>query len=179
VADLRKLMSRAERGDATALPELREFFKNPDLVELTGNLASHAEKSLVRVCYGDNLLAKEGLTRKLDSLRADLAGANPTPLERLLVERVVAGWLQLSHLEATYYGKESMPLDLAMHYQRCLTLAEKRYLVAIKMLAQVRKVLGLAFDVPRAVDGTVASGTFLPLVCRAANAPVNGELPGG
>ena len=87
----------------------------------------------------DEALAKS-LTRKLDLLRDELAGPNPTPLERLLVERIVACWLHLHHLEATYSGKEGMSLALGSYYQRSITSAQKRYLVAIKTLALVRKL---------------------------------------
>ncbi len=171
VAELRKLMQRAQRGDKTALPALEGLFRNPEFIELVGgNLARNAQAALIGAYCGNDLLAKEGLTRNMEALRAELTGATSTPLERLLVERVVTCWLQLSHLEAIYYGQKSMSLPLAMHYQRCITLAHKRYLSAIKMLAQVRKVMGLAFDVPRA-GGATAPPATLPLVRRAANGP--------
>jgi hypothetical protein len=75
-----------------------------------------------------------------DLLRDELAGPNPTPLKRLLVERIVACWLHLHHLEAIYSGKESMSLDLGSYYQRSISSAQKRYLAAIKTLAVVRKL---------------------------------------
>jgi hypothetical protein len=53
--------------------------------------------------------------------KAELAGPRPAPLERLLAERVVACWLHLHHLEAIYYGKDGMVLELARHYQRCIS----------------------------------------------------------
>jgi hypothetical protein len=73
-------------------------------------------------------------------MRSELAGASPTPLERLLVERVVACWLHLHHLEIGYSAQESMSLELGAYYQRCLSSAQKRYLAAIKTLALVRKL---------------------------------------
>jgi hypothetical protein len=147
------------------------------MVELTGNLARRAQETLVAKMCDKNLLMKEGLNRKMEAMRTDLTGANPSPLVRLLVEQVVACWLHLAHLEANYYGRDSMPLPLAMHYERTMTLAQKRYLASIKMLAQVRKVGGLAFDVPQARGATAVPATLLPLVRRAANGPNAGELP--
>jgi hypothetical protein len=138
--EVQQLIERAQRGDEKTLPVLRELLKQPYLVEVCGNLAAHAEHALIGKFSGNNLAVSEGLRRKLDSLRAELAGPTPTPLERLLVERVVACWLHLHHLEAVYAGKESMALELGAYYQRSISSAQKRYLAAIKTLALVRKL---------------------------------------
>src|SRR5262245_29967602 len=139
--ELRALTDRAQKGDKTALPALRELLKEPAAVDLLGgDLAKQAQLTLVTKFSGQNLLFKESLTRKLDLLRDELAGPNPTPLERLLVERVVACWLHLHHLETIYAGKESMSLELGSYYQRSISSAQKRYLAAIKTLALVRKL---------------------------------------
>lgn len=39
-----------------------------------------------------------------------------------------------------YANKDSMPLELASHYQRSLDRAHKRYLFALKTLTVVRKL---------------------------------------
>ena len=83
------LTDRAQRGDATALAGLEDFLKRPEFLEQAGNLALIAQDKLVAKYCDKNLLVKEGLTRKMEALSLELAGANPTPLERLLVERVV------------------------------------------------------------------------------------------
>jgi hypothetical protein len=139
--DLQALVHRAENGDQTALPELRELLKLPGAVDLLGSdLARRAQETLITKFSGQNLLFRESLSRKLDLLRADLAGPTPTPPERLLVERVVSCWLHLHHLEMIYAQKESMDLELGAYYQRSLSAAQKRYLAAIKTLALVRKL---------------------------------------
>jgi hypothetical protein len=138
--ELTKLLERAQGGDKTTLPALRELLKQPHIVEACGNMAAHAEHTLIRKFSGKDLAVNEGVRRKMESLRAELAGASPTPLERLLVERIVACWLHVYHLEATYAGKESMTLELGAYYQRSLSAAHKRYLSAIKALAVVRKL---------------------------------------
>jgi hypothetical protein len=138
--ELRKVLERAQRGDETTLPALRELLKEPHMVEACGNLAAHAETALIRKFAGKDLAVSEGLRRKLGCLRAELAGPTPTPLERMLVGRVVACWLHLYYLEAVYAGKDGMSLDLAQHYQRCIDRAHKRHLSAIKTLALVRRL---------------------------------------
>lgn len=107
---------------------------------LGGNLAREAVRTLVNAHAGNNLLVREAVTKKLDELRAELLGPAPTALERLLVERVAATWLHLHHLEAVYAGKGSMALTLAAYYQKAITAAQKRYLAAIKGLAEVRRL---------------------------------------
>ena len=73
-------------------------------------------------------------------LRDELAGTAPTPIERLVVERIVACWLQLHQLELSYGAQASMANELATYYQRSIDRAQKRYLAAIKALAYVRRL---------------------------------------
>jgi hypothetical protein len=139
--ELLDLSDRAQKGDKTAMPALQEYLKNPAFVEaLGGDLAKQAQLTLISKFSGRNLLFKETLTRKLDLLRDELAGPSPTPLERLLVERIVACWLHLHHLEAVYANKDNMSLALGTYYERSISTAQKRYLAAIKTLALVRKL---------------------------------------
>jgi hypothetical protein len=139
--ELQKLVERAQRGDEAALPSVRELLKLPAAVDaFGGDLAREAQRILIGKFSDKNLLLRESVQRKLELLRAELAGASPTPLERLLVERVVACWLHLHHLEVIYAGKESMSLELGAYYQRSLSAAQKRYLSAIRTLALVRKL---------------------------------------
>lgn len=135
------LADRAQRGDQSAIPALRERLRNPEVIDvLGGNVAQNAMDAIVRTYAGKNLLVQESVARKLEQMRAELGGENPSPLERLLVERIVATWLHLAHLEAVYAGKESMALELASYYQRAINAASKRHLSAIKTLAVVRKL---------------------------------------
>jgi hypothetical protein len=139
--ELRKFLKRASEGDASTLPALRKFLGNLAAVDaFGGDLAKVAQRGLVAKFAGEDLLLKEAVTRKMELLRAELAGPNPSALERLLVERVVACWLHLHHLEAIYSQQESVRLDHATYYQRSLSAAQKRYLGAIKALAVVRRL---------------------------------------
>jgi hypothetical protein len=139
--ELLALTDRAQGGDKSALPALRELLADPTFVDLLGgDLAKQAQLTLIDKYSGQNLLVKETLARKLDLMRAELAGDKPTPLERLLADRVEACWLHLHHLEAVYAGKGSMSLELGSYYQRSISAAQKRYLAAIKTLALVRRL---------------------------------------
>jgi hypothetical protein len=139
--EIQGVLARAQAGDATAVPDVRALLARAGAADmLGGNLAREAVRALVDAYAGANLLLREALTRKLDEMRAELCGPNPTALERLLVERVVTTWLHLHHLEALYAGKKDMSLTQANYYQRAITAAQKRHVAAIKGLAEVRKL---------------------------------------
>src|SRR4051812_8117097 len=101
VDELRGLLDRARRGDADALPALRAALdEHPGIWRHCGDLAAHAERAWIALAAGPDLLLREALGRRLTALKADLAGTNPTPLERLLVDRVAATWLQVAYADA-------------------------------------------------------------------------------
>jgi hypothetical protein len=140
--ELRRLVNRAQAGDAAVLSTLRRLLGNPEAVDmLGGNLATQAQSQLIKKFADKNLLFAEAIPRKLDQLRQELAGPNPSALERLLVERIVSCWLFLHHLE-TIYGSAagSLSLDQGNYYQRSIGRAQKNYLAAIKALATIRRL---------------------------------------
>jgi hypothetical protein len=73
-------------------------------------------------------------------MRKELSGPNPTPLEKLLVQRVVATWLQVQHAELAFSEAEGISLALGDYYQRRMDHAHRRHLTAIRTLATVRKL---------------------------------------
>jgi hypothetical protein len=155
VPDAAAIVDRARKGDTTALPALRVLLQDPAAVDrLGGDLARQAELALVHAAAGQNLALREALTRKLDLLRAELAGPAPAPLERLLVSRVVACWLQLHHADMVLH-QQNFTLAQAEHHERKRDRAHKRYLSAIKTLALVRK-LALPFLQVNVVNNATA-----------------------
>ncbi len=142
--DVRQLLDRAGRGDQTCLPALRQLLDTrPDIWRTLGDLARHAELSLLRLVAGANLLAHETTQRRLQELKAELAGPVPTPLERLLVDRIGVCWLMVHglDLELARMDKGQAAGPLGVSVQRRLDSAQKRYLAALKQLALVRKLL--------------------------------------
>jgi hypothetical protein len=144
VAQARALLPRVNAGDHKARAALRELLDGaPDLWLSVGNLASQAEQSMIAMAAGDNAVFKEAIERKLRKLRRELAGSEPAPLECLLVDRVVAGWLALSYAEASYHQAQRNGLDWtdSEYMQRRIDRAQRRYLAAIRTLATVRRLL--------------------------------------
>jgi hypothetical protein len=141
VDEIKAVVRRAEKGDESAVPELQQLLACPEgVMALGGDLARRAEETLLAAFCGKNLCVREAVTRKMADLRAELCGPNSSPVERLVAERAVACWLHLYHAEYAYASKETMSLELAQHYQKCIDRAHRRYLSALKALADVRKL---------------------------------------
>jgi hypothetical protein len=105
-ARLQELVRRAQQGDRSVLPELREALDaNPKLWQSYGDLALQAQAIWLDLIAGKDLALQECVLRKLEAMRADLAGPAPTPLEKLLVERVAACWLQTMYADALYAAR--------------------------------------------------------------------------
>ena len=143
------LLKRATEGEGPALVELRELCEgHPELWAGIGNLAGHAQTALIRAIAGENTVVAEAIGRRAAELRQELAGAEPSPLEWLLVGRVVACWLALHYAEMRYAQHlGTLTMEQGEYHQRTIERAQRRYLAAIKALAQVRRLLTPAVQV--------------------------------
>jgi hypothetical protein len=143
-AQLQRLLQRAEQGDLDVLPRLRQALDGrPDIWRYYGDLALQAEAAWLRLAAGPNVLLRETLGRKVDELKAELAGPSPSPLERLLAERVAACWLQVHYADITYPQLKDTGASLAQyaHLQRRQDAAQRRYLQAVQALLTARRLL--------------------------------------
>jgi hypothetical protein len=141
LAEIRAVLARASGGDQAALPRLRALLDQTGLWRRLGDLAAHAELSWIRHVSGTDVALGEMVARKLDAMRAELGGPDPSPLARLMVDRVVIGWLMVYHADLVAAGTtdaDPRRADLAMKRQ---TQAELRYATAIKALAAIRRLL--------------------------------------
>jgi hypothetical protein len=85
--------------------------------------------------------SNRAIARKCAALTTELAGPQPSPLERLLIERIAICWLQLSYAEVLYAKNiQDLGFQQAEHYEQRVSKAQARYLAAIRTLAQVRRL---------------------------------------
>jgi len=139
---LKLLLKRAEMGDRSVLPELREALDNNRAIWQTyGDIAKQAEGALIRLAAGDNLLMAESLQRKLGELKQELVGNCPSPLESLLVARITATWLQSHYYDALVAQSSDASEAREKMLLRHQDAAHRRHLTALKTLATVRKLL--------------------------------------
>jgi len=136
------LVSRAQSGDVDALALIgADLDAHPATLALIVRFAG-AEEGLISSIAGGDALRIEALRRRAASIRADLAGAEASPLELLLTERIAVTWLAVLEAELSALPVSGRSLKLAEYYERRLDRAQRRHLAAIKALAVVRR-LGL------------------------------------
>jgi hypothetical protein len=108
--------------------------------QVGGDLAHQARVSLaMRIC-GNDVLRREAVLKKMENLRNELAGQNPSPIERLLAERIVMCGMFLNCFEITITKPSELTFAQGMHRQKLLDRLHSRYLTAIKALADVRRL---------------------------------------
>jgi hypothetical protein len=141
--EIRELFIRVGNGDESELPRFRELFEAyPDrMLFATGaELAKKVEEAMIRkMAAGDPFLA-EGLAWKMKALRRELAGRVSSSVEGLLADRVALCWLEVHDLDLRHSRAEGLTEAQDCHYQKIRDRAGRRYLAALKSLAQVRKL---------------------------------------
>jgi hypothetical protein len=151
LAELRVVSEKAEAGDKNARKELRRLVRSSsaEVIGRASDIGRRAGRILAHTAAGGDPLVEEALYAKLDAMRAEIAGEDPTPLEVLLTERVVSLWMLTALLEvlvsAQYQknfsdGAERSSPSYIIQQSRILESATRRYLAAIRELARVRKL---------------------------------------
>ena len=142
--EIRDLVKRASNGDRTTRPEILALLADGDrglyYQETYGSSADWLRQSIVKKAAGENVLSQEAIRQKLDCVRSELEGPNPTPIERILAERATLCWALVNWYENSYQNIESMSLSQADFHQRRIDRAHARFLSAVRTLAQVRKL---------------------------------------
>jgi hypothetical protein len=139
-ADLRR---RADAGELEAVRELTGIHHDIDDIGIAeGDLAIRAELALVDLATS-TLSERAQLVRHLERKRSELDGPAPSPIERLLVDRVVTCELHLNYLEERFVEalKKGSNVEAEKHLERLVAGANRRLLQSIKTLAQVRRLL--------------------------------------
>lgn len=132
------LIERASKGDRKALAELQPALDDlPTLVATLGNVARHVQNATLDRLGGQNALLQEAARRHVANIRKDLAGEDPTPLETLLIENIGNAWLWAAYCN---YQVATQPGEWGLFWDKRADHATRRYLAAVKTLAQVRRL---------------------------------------
>jgi hypothetical protein len=103
-----------------------------------------SEFALLERISPKDLFFKEIVWRHTAALKAALAGAEGSPLEQLLIDRIALDLVTLHHAEymAAQPTKATDPFHLdASRWERRIEDAHRRLLRSIKVLADVRRLL--------------------------------------
>jgi hypothetical protein len=153
LAALRSLSEKVEAGDKSARKELRKAVResSPEVVAQASELAHRSQWALIKTAAAGESLVEEALLTRLDLLRVEIAGENPSALERLLTEKIVGAWLlgELLELLNSAQLTTGVPKDKRVEhsflkfYLGWQEQAHRRLLSSIKTLAQVRRLQSL------------------------------------
>jgi hypothetical protein len=143
------MQTLADQGDARAGKALIEAYdKVPRLWERLTGLQENAERSWVDLTAPDRPgqeFTRTAIRRELDRRRREISGATPSPLERLLVDRVVLCWLQAAYADAHHAQRLAAPGGISFreseYLQRRSERAQRQLLRAVQTLATVRRLL--------------------------------------
>ena len=140
--DLRELVIRAKQGDAAVVPQLKEYLRqHPEVWNRVGDLALQSQAAWTRTFAGQDKHLQECIVAKVNSLKMDLADGESSPLENLLVERVISTWLELYYHETRNAQGEERSLRWAEFRLKQLTAANDRHTKAISALAILKKLM--------------------------------------
>ena len=171
---LAELVQRAQQGDVAALPLLREALEgDPSLWQEYGDLAAQAQEAWLQLLAGTDYLLAEAVRLKLAALRQELSVEGASPLEKLLIERVIACWLQTCYSDSVYAqakGPSSTP-SVRQELMKRQDSSQRRYLAAIKQLALVRKLLKPALSPLQLALGPVGEERATPKRPTTAASP--------
>jgi hypothetical protein len=143
IEELKGYIVRAQDGDEEAIALMENSLEQiPSIARKFGSLNLLVDQGFTERASGNDPVKKKSITMTLKQMREELAGPNPSPLETLGAERVVSCWLQLHYAELLYEcNLPKMVLTEDDYYQKRLDRLHKRYLSAMRSLAQVRKLL--------------------------------------
>jgi hypothetical protein len=138
-------IERAKLGDGASLAWMRQAFiddSSGTLAAMFGdNLPERIERILAARVTPDDPLGREALLAQVAKMRREMAGAQPTTLEKLLVERTVLSWMHLHVYELQYqFEAHRMAPAVADAHQRKIVRASRQFLEATKALSTVRRL---------------------------------------
>lgn len=176
ITPLQATVELARRGVTEVVPRLRKLLdEHPELVGHYDDLARRAQYAWLQL-FGKDLLAQEGTARQLDALRHDLAESRASPLEKLVIQRIAACWLQTVYFDAREaVGQEVETGDMAAFRLKRQAQAHQQFLSAVKALADLRKVapppvlIQISAEAPEAESGNSSTARCPVEQSKAAN----------
>jgi hypothetical protein len=154
-----ELTRLADSGNEAALARLREVYAAmPSIVDSLSSLQYAAEREILN-SLGPS--AAETFAEQAHRMRKKLAGDSPSPLETLLINRIVLDWLHALKSEHQYQRRMNGTLSLAQaaFYDKQAERAQRRFLRATTTLAQVRRLLSPTVQVNIAEQQVNVAGT--------------------
>ncbi|MGD9711929.1 MAG: hypothetical protein AB7V46_07690 [Thermomicrobiales bacterium] len=139
--NLAKALELAHKGDAAGIKQVRKFLDDhPKARRMLGNVVSHVQARLVSELSCGDLVAGEAINCQLDEMRSDLSGSNPTQSEKMLIDRILTLWLQVSWLDMKVMDLPSNNPRVGDQQIKLHQQASQQYNKAIRELAILRRL---------------------------------------
>jgi hypothetical protein len=136
-------------------------------VRMGANPARAALEAQLEAMWGNDLVRRKLVERQLTQKREELRGEGSSPLESMLIERIVVCWLDVCNVDWQYFnlvgGCKTFYHSHAEFRDRARDRAHRRFLQAIKALATVRSRV-----MPRLVQDAAKPDEVAPVRERAS-----------
>ena len=76
----------------------------------------------------------------MNQLKQDIEGPNPTPLEKLLAQRIAVCWLEMCGVDRLGATRQSYSVAEAEYWDKHAERLQRRFQSAIKTLATIRRL---------------------------------------
>ena len=147
--ELEALSDKVQSGDKGAVLELRRAVQqsSPEVIAFCASIAEDYRRLPAETASGGDPLVKEAMVEGAAILAREIAGENPSPLEVLLAERIASLWVLTETQEALLFAwykrgrhNDRVSPGYLLQMAKLQESVNRRYLAAIKTLAQVRKL---------------------------------------
>lgn len=139
---LKTLVAAAKQGNAEVLPHIQTLLDNhPQLWQHFGDVVGQVESKWLTLLAGADAAVHESLRRTTEQLRQQLLEDGDSPLERLLVDRIVVSRLMISFFDSAVALAVNAAETRMRYLNQQLSKAQKRHESAVKSLAETRKLL--------------------------------------
>ena len=173
-------MDRSAHGDPSVVPELWAWFReHHDIWSFATDVARQAELAAMALYTGPDPADQQIMGRRLQQLKAELAGPSPSPIEQLLANRAALDWLLLHLLD--HAGLPNSPLakvrigpDFREKMQEKL---HRRFTRSVKALADVRRLVkrrAVRVSIADLVEGAYVVDRFKGIDKAEATDPLRG-----
>jgi len=135
-------LKQANAGDQQAITWLRNFLdENPQVWQYIGDLSVVAENAWISLITNGDALFKESIRRQLNGLKSELMEESATVLEKLLVDSILATWLEIHYLRSLDADSKQRTVTQASLLTKRLESAQRRHHSAMKDLLMFRKLM--------------------------------------
>ena len=146
------LLGEMNAGKPAAASEMLALCRAfPDYWKRVGGLEYSAEASWLRLMApGDvprEVFTRESITDELDRRRRAMRNDGDSPLERLLIDRLLAAWLQALYTDiryAQFLSQNAGTIKECEYLQKRAERAHRQFLRAVQALATVRRLIAPA-----------------------------------